>query len=75
VSDAVVCLPGEGEQFERGNRTITILADTPELSLLELIVTPGWEGVDPHTHDDHVDGFFSWTVRSSFSPAKRPPAP
>lgn len=58
VSDAVICLPGEGERFERGDRTVTILADTPELSLLELAVTPGWDGVDPHTHDDHVDGFF-----------------
>ena len=58
VSDAVVCLPGQGERFERGDRTVTILADTPELSLLELAVTPGWEGVDPHTHDDQLDGFF-----------------
>jgi len=58
VSDAVVCLPGEGERFERGDRTVTILVDTPELSLLELVVTPGWEGVDPHTHDDSLDGFF-----------------
>ena len=58
VSDAVVCLPGEGERFERGDRTITILADTLELSLLEMAVTPGWEGVDPHSHDDHLDGFF-----------------
>lgn len=58
VSDAVVCLPGAGEHFERGDRTITILADTPGLSLLELAVTPDWEGVDPHTHDDHLDGFF-----------------
>jgi quercetin dioxygenase-like cupin family protein len=58
VSDAVVCLPGDGERFERGDRRITILADTPELSLLEMDVTPGWEGVDPHSHDDHLDGFF-----------------
>jgi quercetin dioxygenase-like cupin family protein len=58
VSDAVICLLGEGERFERGTRTVTILADTPELSLLELAVTPGWEGVDPHTHEDHLDGFF-----------------
>jgi len=58
VSDAVVCLPGEGERFERGDRTVTILADTPELSLLELAVTPGWEGVDPHSHENHLDGFF-----------------
>ena len=21
-------------------------------------MTPGWEGVDPHTHEDHLDGFF-----------------
>jgi quercetin dioxygenase-like cupin family protein len=58
ASHAVVCLPDEGERFERGDRTVTILADTPELSFLELAVTPGWEGVDPHTHDDHLDGFF-----------------
>jgi len=58
ASDAADCLPGEGERFERGDRTVTILADTPELSFLELAVTPGWEGVDPHTHDDHLDGFF-----------------
>lgn len=58
VSDAVVCLPGDGERFERGDRRITILADTPELSLLEMDVTPGWKGVDPHGHDDHLDGFF-----------------
>ena len=58
VSDAVVCLPGDGERFERADRRITILADTPELSLLEMDVTPGWEGVDPHSHDDHLDGFF-----------------
>ena len=58
VSDAVVCLAGDGERFERGDRRITILADTPELSLLEMDVTPGWEGVDPHSHDDHLDGFF-----------------
>jgi quercetin dioxygenase-like cupin family protein len=57
VRDAVVCLPGEGERFERGDRTITILADTSELSLLELAVTPAWEGVDPHAHDDHLNGF------------------
>ena len=58
ASDAVVCLPGEGERFERGNRTVTILAETAELSLIELAVTPDWEGVDPHAHADHLDGFF-----------------
>ena len=58
ASHAVVCLPHEGERFERGDRTVTILADTPDLSFLELAVTPGWEGVDPHTHDEHLDGFF-----------------
>lgn len=58
ASDAIVCLSGEGERFDRGNRVVTILADTPELSLMELAVTPDWEGVAPHRHDDHLDGFF-----------------
>jgi quercetin dioxygenase-like cupin family protein len=58
ADDAIVCLPGEGERFDRGNRVVTILAESPELSLMELAVTPDWEGVDPHDHDDHVDGFF-----------------
>jgi quercetin dioxygenase-like cupin family protein len=57
ASDAVVSRPGDGERFDRGNRTVTILAELPQLSLLELDVTPGWEGVDPHAHDNHLDGF------------------
>jgi quercetin dioxygenase-like cupin family protein len=58
ASDGIVCLPGGGERFDRGNRVVTILADTPEISLMELAVTAGWEGVDPHRHTDHLDGFF-----------------
>ena len=58
ASDAIVCLSGAGERFDRGNRTVTVLAELAELSLMELAVTPDWEGVDPHEHDDHVDAFY-----------------
>jgi quercetin dioxygenase-like cupin family protein len=55
---AIVGLPGRGERFEGPDRTITIRADLPEVSLLEFAVQPAWEGVDLHHHDDHVDSFF-----------------
>lgn len=55
---AMVTLPGGGERFEWPDRTIVIRTDLPEVSLLEFTVQPGWEGVDLHHHDDHVDSFF-----------------
>lgn len=57
-ADAVVCGPGEGERFERGNRELVVKGVLPELSLFDLTFHPGWDGVDPHTHDDHVDAFY-----------------
>ncbi len=55
--EAHVSRPGEGEIFARGNRTITIRADHPGLSVFE-IAFDGTFVVDPHTHDDHVDSFY-----------------
>ncbi|MGB2953431.1 MAG: cupin domain-containing protein [Gaiellaceae bacterium] len=57
-ADAIVCGPGEGERFERENRVLVIKSDMPELSVFDLTFHPGWKGVDPHHHDDHVDSFF-----------------
>jgi quercetin dioxygenase-like cupin family protein len=54
--DPVVSRPGDGERFERENRTITILVDLPGLSVLEIAFDETF-GVDPHTHDDHTDAF------------------
>jgi quercetin dioxygenase-like cupin family protein len=55
LSDAIVTGPGEGEPFSRAN---LIKADLPELGAFDLTYEPGWEGVDLHHHDDHVDSFY-----------------
>src|SRR3954452_19250031 len=56
--DAVVLQPGEGETSERKGGSRRILAELPELEVIDLSFDAGWEGVDPHTHDDHVDSFY-----------------
>jgi quercetin dioxygenase-like cupin family protein len=55
---AIVSLPGEGEYLAREVRGHTIKAQLPDIAAIELSFEPGWEGVDPHTHEDHVDAFF-----------------
>jgi mannose-6-phosphate isomerase-like protein (cupin superfamily) len=57
-ADAIVVGPDGGEQLKRTLTENTIRADTTELSLFELTFDERWEGVDPHSHDDHVDSFF-----------------
>ena len=55
---AIVSPPGAGERLARGNRAHFIKAQLPHLAAIELSFEPGFEGVDPHSHDDHVDSFF-----------------
>ena len=55
---AIVSPPGAGERLARGNRAHFIKAQLPQLAAIELSFEPGFEGVDPHSHDDHVDSFF-----------------
>ena len=50
--------PGEGEQVPRGPRHHRILVELPELEAIELCFGPDFEGVDPHSHPDHVDSFY-----------------
>ncbi|MEN3312944.1 MAG: hypothetical protein V7645_2273 [Actinomycetota bacterium] len=57
-SEAVFLLPGEGERLMGKNRIATIKVGRDELSLIEFELEPGFEGPDPHTHDDHVDSFY-----------------
>jgi quercetin dioxygenase-like cupin family protein len=56
--DVTVTLPGTGEQVERPLGRHWIQAEETQLSAILLTFEPGWEGVDPHTHADHVDAFF-----------------
>jgi mannose-6-phosphate isomerase-like protein (cupin superfamily) len=50
--------PDGGERVARGPRDHRILADLPELEVIELRFGPDFEGVEPHEHSDHVDSFY-----------------
>lgn len=58
VSEATVSLPGEGEVAGGELREHRVKADLPQLSVIELGFASGWEGIEPHTHADHIDAFF-----------------
>jgi len=55
---AIVAGPDGGERLKRELIENMIRAETTELSMFEMSFDERWEGVDPHTHDDHVDSFF-----------------
>jgi quercetin dioxygenase-like cupin family protein len=57
-TEAVLLGPGEGERLEGDKRIATIKAGRDELSLVEFELEPGFEGPEPHAHDDHVDSFY-----------------
>jgi quercetin dioxygenase-like cupin family protein len=54
----VVVAPGEGERLTGKERVAYIKASLPELTLSVFELEPGFEGPDPHRHDDHVDSFY-----------------
>ena len=57
-TEAVFLPPKEGERLETNSRTATIKVGREELALLEFELRAGFEGPDPHSHDDHVDSFY-----------------
>ena len=50
--------PESGELLARGERHHRVLAELAEYELIELRFGPDFEGVDPHSHADHVDSFY-----------------
>jgi quercetin dioxygenase-like cupin family protein len=58
-ADAKIAGPGGGEPYRKANGTITILAETPQISLFDFAVEPGWGPVVPHVHESQVDSFFA----------------
>lgn len=56
AADAIVIPPGGGEHLPRATGSTVVLAETDDLSFIELVVAPGFT-VDPHTHDAEVDAF------------------
>jgi quercetin dioxygenase-like cupin family protein len=57
-SDAVLLGVGEGERLPGKRRVATIKIGREELSLIEFELEPGFEGPEPHIHDDQVDSFY-----------------
>lgn len=54
----IVVQPGDGERVTRGPRFHRILADLPELEVIDLRFGQDFEGVPSHSHADHVDSFY-----------------
>jgi quercetin dioxygenase-like cupin family protein len=57
-TDAMYLRPGEGERLEKDTRVATIKLGREELALIEFEIAPGFDGPDPHSHDDHIDSFY-----------------
>jgi hypothetical protein len=74
--DVIVIEPGGGEPVGRGERNHRILVELPELEVIELRFGPDFEGVDGHTHADHVDSFFvlEGEVPGRMSPLRSAPS-
>jgi mannose-6-phosphate isomerase-like protein (cupin superfamily) len=56
--DGILVGPNDGEKVARAHRHHRILAELPELEVVELRFGPDFEGVDAHSHSDHVDSFY-----------------
>ena len=56
--DGIAIGPDGGDRVTRGPSNHRILAELPECEVIELRFTPDFEGVDPHTHPDHIDSFY-----------------
>jgi len=57
-TDAVLLGTGEGERLNGPHRVATIKVGREELAMIEFELEPGFEGPDPHAHDDHIDSFY-----------------
>ena len=65
--DGIVIPPNGGERIPRGARYHRVLAELPELEVLELRFGPDFEGVEPHAHRDHVDSFYILEGEAEFT--------
>jgi quercetin dioxygenase-like cupin family protein len=57
-TEAVFWQPGEGERLEANSRVATIKLGREDVALIEFELRPGFDGPDPHSHDDHIDSFY-----------------
>ena len=54
----VVLAPDEGERLIGEERVAVVKASLPVLTLSVFELGPGFEGPEPHEHDDHIDSFY-----------------
>jgi quercetin dioxygenase-like cupin family protein len=57
-ADAVFAEPASAETLEHETSRHHILCDLPQLTAIDMTFRPEFEGVDPHSHPDHVDAFY-----------------
>ena len=65
--DVIVIPPEGGERVEHGASRHRILAELPELEVIDLRFGPDFEGVAPHTHADHADSFYVLEGEAEFT--------
>jgi quercetin dioxygenase-like cupin family protein len=58
IAQGIALGPDDGERVARGPLNHRILAELPQYEVIELQFGPDFEGVDPHSHSDHVDSFY-----------------
>jgi quercetin dioxygenase-like cupin family protein len=58
--------PDGGERLPRGERYHRVLAELPELEVVDLRFGPGFV-VEPHLHDDHADSFYVLEGEAEFT--------
>lgn len=67
MSEGIAHDPEGGERVTRDQRYHRILAELPQLEAIELSFGPDFEGVDPHSHADHVDSFYVLEGEAEFT--------
>ncbi len=60
-------IPPDAERVSLGTGTFRVLAELPELEIIDMRFGPAFEGVDLHAHDDHVDSFYVLEGEAEFT--------
>jgi len=62
-----IVVPADAQRVARGTGTFRVLAELSELEVIDMRFGPEFEGVDLHTHDDHVDSFYVLEGEAEFT--------
>jgi quercetin dioxygenase-like cupin family protein len=66
LADAVFARPGDAETLRHKTSLHRVLCDLPQLTAIDMLFEPEFEGVEPHSHADHVDAFYVLEGRVEF---------